>query len=66
MKSLKQAIYIKYVLPKLSKEVFFCNIVNCPNFITRLCLLLKLLSEMGFVLRAWEFDDVMTFKYLKS
>ena len=40
--------------------------INQPNFITRLCLLPKLISKMCFVFHAQAFDDVMAFEYLKG
>ena len=40
--------------------------MNWPNFINKLCLLLKLFSKMCLVFHAWAFDDAMTFEYLKT
>ena len=51
---------------KIKKDL---KLVPRPHFsynFTRMCLLLKLFSKMGFVFHAWAFDDVITFEYLKS
>ena len=40
--------------------------INWPYFITKLCLLSKLSSKIRFMFHAQAFDDVMTYKYLKS
>ena len=39
--------------------------MNWPNFITRLRLLPKLLTNMCLVFHAWAFDDVMISEYLE-
>ena len=50
----------------LRKNFILWYYINWPNFITRLCLLFKLISKMCFVFYALAFDDVMSFEYLKS
>ena len=40
--------------------------MNWPNFITRLCLLLKLFTKIRFAFYAYAFDDVIISQYLKS
>ena len=71
----EDSLKIKKGLELLSRSHFSQNFlikifllqyyINWPNFITRLCLLPKSFSEICFVFHAWEYDDVMTFEYLK-
>ena len=49
----------------LIKKFILYYYINWPKFITRLCLLPKLFSEMCFVFHALSFEDVMAFEYLK-
>ena len=56
---------VSFFVEFFDKNLLLQYYINWPNFITRLCLLPKLFSEICFVFHAWEFDDVMTFGYLK-
>ena len=47
-----------------NKIVFFYDI-NWPNFINRLCLILRLFSKMYFLIYPQSFDDIIKFEYLK-
>ena len=49
----------KFTGSYIKKRVY----IDWPNFITRLCLLLKLFNKM-FRVHAWAFDDAITFEYL--
>ena len=56
-----------YFLKNFLIKIFLLQYyINWPNFIARLCLLLKLFSKMCFVFHAWAFDDVTTFEDLKG
>ena len=43
---------------------FLIKNMNWLNFITKLCLLPRLL-KLCFVFHAWAFDDIVTFQYPK-
>ena len=72
----EDSLKIKKVLELVSRPHFPYNFlieifllyyyINWLNFITRLCLPLKLFSKISFLRHSRAFDDVMTSEYLKS
>ena len=60
-----ELVFRSHFLYNFLIKIFLSQCYININFITRLCLLPKFFSEICFVFHAWEFDDVMTFEYLK-
>ena len=59
--SFQAAVFVDF----FDEIIFMEYDINWPHFITRMCLIPKLLSKMYFLFYAWAFDDVMKCENLK-
>ena len=64
-KGLELVFRLQFLQNFLMKLFLLENDINWPSFIDRMCLLLKLVSIMYFLLYAYVFDDVMKFENQK-